>query len=246
MKFQISAYTTKFFKKDLNEDAILVNDCIISDGFFEKKLDLSEFVYAVCDGVSGSDKGFYASQYVLQSIVNCNYKNKDEFKHLLYDINHNFKDVGQRINSSDMSTTFAGIYFNEILNIYSVGDSRVYKVKDNEVKLLTTDDTVANQLFLDGVINEHEKLTHPQRNVLVNFFGNNDDQFKVEHIEDNDFKKATYILMTDGISDYVPKERLEELMKMEIDGFDMMRLLVGEAMQNNSSDDTSIIILEVI
>ena len=29
MKYQVNAYTTKFFKKDLNEDSILVNDCVI-------------------------------------------------------------------------------------------------------------------------------------------------------------------------------------------------------------------------
>lgn len=245
MKYQVNAYTTKFFKKDLNEDSILVNDCVISDGYFQKMCDLDEFTYAVCDGVSGSDKGYYASAYVLQSIVNNDYSSKEDFKHLLYDINHNFHEVGQRINSHDLSTTFAGIYFNEQMNFFAVGDSRIYKVKDNNVTQITNDDTVAYQLFRDGVIKEHEIENHPQKNVLTNYFGNNDEQFKVQVYEDSDFANATYFIMSDGISDYVPKERLYELMTKNVDGFDLIRLIVGEAMNQGSSDDTSIIILEV-
>lgn len=247
MKYQVNAYTTKYPKKNLNEDSILVNDCILSDGFFQKKLDLDEFVYAVCDGVSGSDKGYYASQYVLQSLVNSSVTDKDDFKHHLYDINHNIKEVGKKINSIDMSTTFAGLYFKDNqMNIFSVGDSRIYKSKDNKVELITSDDTVANKLFHDGVINENELATHPQRNVLLNYFGNNDEQFNVQFYQDTDFHKATFVIMSDGISDYVSKERIDEILKMDIDGFDLLRLLVGEAVSNNSSDDTSVIVLEVL
>ena len=81
--------------------------------------------------------------------------------------------------------------------------------------------------------------------VLINYFGNNDEQFKVQAYEDNDFANATYFIMSDGISDYIPKERLYELMTKNVDGFDLIRLIVGEAMNQGSSDDTSIIILEV-
>lgn len=246
MKYEVNAYTTKYYHKDLNEDAILVNDCVISDGFYQRKCDLDEFIYAVCDGVSGSDKGYYASTYVLQSLINSNYTNKDELRHVLYDINNNLKQVGEKINSNDMSTTLACLYFNEAMNIFSVGDSRVYKVKNGVVTQLTVDDTVANQLFKDGIISEKEIETHPKKNVLLNFFGNSDDQFSVQKYVDEDFENATYFIMSDGISDYIPKERIETLMLTNCDGIDILRILVGEAINNNSSDDISIIVLEVM
>ena len=244
MKYQINAYTTKHFNKVINEDSILVNDCVLSDGFYSKKCDLDEFIYAVCDGVSGSDKGYFASSYVLQSIANANYNNKDDLKHLLYDINQSFKDVGEKVGSYDLSTTFAAIYYNNGMNIYSVGDSRIYKVKDGKVTLLTQDDSLAYQLYLDNVITYDEIFNHPKKNVLVKYFGNNDEQFKIQTLQDDDYKNALYIIMSDGISDYIEPSKLEEIMTKNIDGFDMIRLIIGEAVKNNSNDDISIIVLE--
>lgn len=245
MRYEVNAYTTKYEGKLINEDSILVNDCVLSDGFFQKKCDLDEFLYTVCDGVSGSDKGYYASSYVNQALINLEFKDCVDFKHALYDINHGLVDAGVKIGAPDLSTTFAGIYFKDQMNILAVGDSRVYKVKDGEVNQITSDDTVANQLFLDGVLNYEESLNHPQKNVLVNYFGNNDNEFRIQSYEDNDFNRATYFIMSDGISDFIPQERLFEIMKSPIDGFDKLRLMVGEALVNNSNDDLSLIILEV-
>ena len=146
-----------------------------------------------------------------------------------------------------MSSTLAGIYYeNNRMNIFNVGDSRVYRISSGVLSRLTEDDAVAYKLYRDGVISEREIETHPQKNVLTNYFGNNPIDFFVHYKEDYDFDgQNAYLVMSDGISDFVSDKRIEELAKMDIDGLDKIRLLIGEAMKNGSNDDISIVLVEI-
>lgn len=247
MNFEVYAYTTKYHKKNINEDAVFVNDLVISDGYYHQKYLSENFISCICDGVTGAAKGFYASQYILQSIANSEFINFDDFKHLLVDTNDALRNVGMQIKAPDMSSTMAGVYYeNKRMHIFNVGDSRVYKSVDGVLTRITYDDAVAYKLFKDGVISEREIETHPQKNVLINYFGNNSHDFNVHYYEDLDFdKKVSYIIMSDGISDFLKDEKISEITALNIEGFDKIRLLVGESMNRGCNDDVSVVLVEV-
>jgi PPM family protein phosphatase len=52
-----------------------------------------------------------------------------------------------------------------------VGDSRLYRVRKGRVDVVTSDDSVVQQLVQSGAINADQALTHPQRNQLLTALG---------------------------------------------------------------------------
>ena len=53
-----------------NEDRILINDDVISDGFFETESNEQTTIICVADGVGGNNAGAVASSFVCESIKN--------------------------------------------------------------------------------------------------------------------------------------------------------------------------------
>ena len=65
MRYYIYGYTDTGSCRNNNEDAVLVNKEIITEGFCESVAD-APFITAVCDGVGGENAGELASKLCLQ------------------------------------------------------------------------------------------------------------------------------------------------------------------------------------
>jgi serine/threonine protein phosphatase PrpC len=77
MKFNISSFTHIGTKRQINQDRILANDKILSDGFYSLDNQTSCFCF-VADGIGGGLAGEIASQFVLDAIL----KQKENFHKL--------------------------------------------------------------------------------------------------------------------------------------------------------------------
>src|SRR5690606_32025451 len=53
----------------------------------------------------------------------------------------------------------------------SVGDSRIYLLRDGELSRLTVDHSLVEELVREGAITPEEARTHPRRNVVTRVLG---------------------------------------------------------------------------
>ncbi|MBR6641993.1 MAG: serine/threonine-protein phosphatase, partial [Clostridia bacterium] len=100
----------------------------------------------------------------------------------------------------NMGTTLTMLFVKDDVGYHiSVGDSRIYELKENAITLLTEDDTYVNALLRDNIISREEAKVHPERHVLVRAIGIaknvNFDVNKIENI-----KGRRFLLCTDGLT----------------------------------------------
>ena len=151
-----------------NEDYIVQHD-------FSDKVHL----YIVLDGVGGHNSGDVASRVTGQKVLEylktnmdienisesiikeaVQYANKEIYN--LSNGNRDYRGMGTTISLLLLDGNIA--YF------VSVGDSRIYSIKEGLVQI-TEDDTYINALLKDNIINKEEAKNHPQKHMLVNAIG---------------------------------------------------------------------------
>lgn len=131
----------------------------------------------------------------------------------------------------------------EKLLFTNIGDSRLYRLREGRLELLTRDDSFVNYLVELGEITQEEAKNHPNRNMLTRALGT-DEHLEV-YIEEGEWKKGDrYLLCSDGLSSMVEDGRMEELLQ----GDDLEAVadaLVQEALSEGGRDNITLVLIEM-
>ncbi len=160
--------------RDTNQDSYFVSDI---------KDDLNLFILA--DGMGGYKGGEIASSLAVESVKNyicVNFtkienKEKDVILNLIegaieYANNVVYEKSREIPELNEMGTTLEVclIYGNKVF-IGHVGDSRVYRIRKNIIRKLTTDHSYVEKLVREGSITREESYNHPKKNMLLKALG---------------------------------------------------------------------------
>lgn len=113
------------------------------------------------------------------------------------------------------TTVVAALCSSEFLTIAHVGDSRGYLLTEGRFVQVTKDHSLVGELVRQGEISEEEAEFHPRKHVLLQALGTEEE---VES-EAETFKwdpGNIVLLCSDGLSNNVNGEQLEEVMRSEI------------------------------
>ncbi|MFP4379840.1 MAG: Stp1/IreP family PP2C-type Ser/Thr phosphatase [Candidatus Sumerlaeia bacterium] len=146
-----------------------------------------------------------------------------------------------------MGTTLSGfvVYGNQICLVH-VGDSRVYRLRDGDLKLLTNDHSWVNEQVQRNMITEEEARNHRWRNVITRALGHkNDLQVDSEVLEA--LPEDMYLVCSDGLTGMVQDEALREVMLSEGDEpAKACRILVDKANDAGGTDNITLIIVKML
>ncbi len=228
-----------------NEDRILINGTIISDGFFETE-STGKTTICVADGVGGNNAGAVASSFVCESLKNMASINKSN----LIDINTKLIEKSTSdANLKGMATTLSGICIDDSkANIFHIGNTRLYVFQGNYIKQITEDHTSVNWLVKTGKLSKKEAETYDRRNEITACFGGGNPTLinSLIFIENNDalLNAKRMILTSDGVHEYVSIDELEDVLNNEsLDPLSMCSEILSIAKANGSTDDKSIVII---
>jgi len=124
-----------------------------------------------------------------------------------------------------------------------VGDSRIYRVRKDEIKQLTEDHSLVASMVREGLITPKEAETHPRRNVLQRSMGVAEDvEIDVQgpfELQEGD----TFILCSDGLHGLVKEPELKEVAKFPIEkaADDYVKL----ALARGAPDNVTVIVARV-
>lgn len=241
-------------RRNQNEDKILINKKIYDIGEYEINADENNILVALADGMGGKDAGEIASELVLQEfseiVDTINIKNyKQEIEKASVEAS---KKISERVledeNIVDMGTTLTGAYIceDEIIT-FNMGDSRTYILKNGMLNQLTKDDSQVQMLIDMGVIEESERNFQENKNIINRFFSaNTENNYPTIKEQMLKFQEGDIMLLcSDGLTDYLEIEKIEEeLNSKEITLNEKIRNLINKAIENGSSDNISIILVE--
>lgn len=140
-----------------------------------------------------------ASQWLSQQITMEN--------HSIIEKSNQFADL------NGMGTTLvAVVYFTDEVVIASIGDSRAYLLRDGQLRQLTEDHSLVNELVKRGEISRQAARHHPQKNVIIRSLGISNDA---------NFDLNTYplvlndqlLLCTDGLTNMVDDQQIATVLE---------------------------------
>jgi PPM family protein phosphatase len=159
----------------------------------------------------------------------------------------NRKIYSEGARSPDLSgmgtTVVAALVAGDRITIVSVGDSRMYRLREGALEQLTKDDT-----WLASVLGEKQAEDadphHPLRHVLTSVVGTKDD-VKPGSREEQLVAGDRFLLCTDGIHGKLDSGSLTSLLATAPSALDGADSVVKEAITRGTSDNATALVINV-
>ena len=163
----------------------------------------------------------------------------------VFDLAYNDRD------DCDLGTTLvATAVFNDQLYWISVGDSRIYLFRDDELKQLSNDHIYANHLEIDvanGKISRDEANNHPEKDYLTSYLGlpsltEIDQNYEPLQLKGGDI----IVLCSDGLYDTLQESEIAFLLKRRTPSIaeELVKQTLGK--DNTHQDNVTVIAFKVI
>lgn len=206
---------------------------------------------AIADGMGGHPSGHIASKMVLKCLAIAfeNFENtmdKTQAKTWLANV---FENINNVINEEaqktpdyqGMGTTLVtALVHPEYILIANVGDSRAYvTTNDHKLMQITEDHTLVAELYRQGELSEAELEAHPNKNILMQAIGT-EPEIVVDIFDLEGGIPHQILLCTDGLTDMVTKEKIEEILMISTDLELVAKSLIAEANNNGGKDNISV------
>ena len=219
--------------RDNNEDSLIV---------IEPK------TFVVADGMGGASAGEVASQMLVETVKNFLLKQPatwDEkiLAQAILLANDKILNMARRHKEYEGMGTTATILNLDGGQAYfaHVGDSRLYRLRNNILQQITEDHSYVETLVRRGEITPEEARVHPMKNVLTQAVG------AVENIsvdtanfpvESGD----TFLLCTDGLTNMVDDDSIKNILQSALNPADA---LIDAALKAGGRDNISVIVVGV-
>ncbi len=199
-----------------NEDALLLHHTVRTEGAMQMMLP-APFLVAVSDGVSGEAAGELASRSCLEQLATVKYQKRINLRRRILEIHKAIAALSRDSDhAANMQTTLCGIAIDEHdeMRCFNVGDSRIYRYRHGNLKQLSRDQTLVQMLYDEGTITAAEKRVHSHRNIVLPVVGNltEDPKPDVFVYPDGLRHGDVLLLCSDGLTDYVSNDEIEEIM----------------------------------
>lgn len=225
-------------KRTNNEDSLYSNN------------DLGLFM--VADGMGGHKGGDKASKLAIETSVE-NYKKlyaeglspKDALKKAVQEAAKEvYRSSLLNPDLKGMGTTLSALVLGkDCIYISHIGDSRIYRLRENKLSLLTTDHSLVHEQVEAGIMTEEEARTSSLRNIITRAIGH-DQNARADHfqslIQDDDM----FLLCTDGLNNMLNDEKIREILTKQEPKKSIHRL-ISEANLRGGDDNISVILVSL-
>jgi PPM family protein phosphatase len=216
----------------------------------ERALASRGMVFLVCDGMGGHAAGQIASELACKTFIDVylHHPASDPAAAMAAGVHaaHRFvADVGRSVPSRrGMGTTLSGlILIQDRAYTVQVGDSRVYRWRSGDLRLLTQDHTWVEDMVRAGAITAEEGETHPYRHALTRAIGAEGDASP--DIERHDLREGDrFLICSDGVMNHVSDDEIGRILDAHAPAEAAWKL-VGQALLGGGSDNTTVLIVRV-
>jgi serine/threonine protein phosphatase PrpC len=154
--------------------------------------------------------------------------------------------VEERPELTGMGTTVSALVrVDDVIATAHIGDSRIYLLRDGELSQITNDHTFVQRLVETGRITPEEAAVHPRRSVLMRVLGDIDQSPEIDTSILGTVPGDRWMLCSDGLTSYVPQERILAALANGRTPADAANLLVGEALEHGAPDNVTAIVLDI-
>jgi PPM family protein phosphatase len=211
----------------------------------------SPHLLVVADGMGGAAAGDLASAVAIDTVRDVDQATSGE--QMLTVLGSAVGRANERIahlvdadpSLDGMGTTLTGALFDGTeLGLVHIGDSRAYRLRDNQLERLTHDHSWVQSLVDDGKITEEDAAIHPHRSLLLKVLNGqpaNDPDLTMVPVAAGD----RLMFCSDGVCGLVDDEQIEAALRLpKLD--EAVSKLVAEALAEGGIDNITVIVADVV
>lgn len=236
----ISQFTSKGANKIINEDAI--ETLIVDDGL----------LCILCDGVGADSDPEVASRITVSAVKNLfDASDKTDYleriKDTIIDANDFLvKYSHQKKDNNQMTTTLDILYLKDNFAYWGhIGDSRIYYLRGNTLRLLTKDHTLIQKLIEEGFLTLKQAINHPSSHILLKALGKDNPEPDLSKMRLNNFENHRFFLCSDGISSLIDDSELQQIISNK-DFDSIQNNIISLVRSRGAIDDYSFILIEKV
>lgn len=221
-----------------------------SDYFMNKK---GYLLAVLCDGMGGHRSGDIASSMVASHLgeVWCktDFQTTSDIKEWLHEaINLENQRLLSKAELSPeltgMGTTIVVAAASEDgIIIANVGDSRAYCLVRGQIKQLTEDHSLVQELFKSGEISASEAQNHPRKNVLTRSMGVNE-PLLVDLFFYTYQTEELILLCSDGLTNMISPDEIQRVLALPVSLEKKADQLVNFANQRGGFDNITVLLID--
>ncbi len=210
-------------------------------------------MFVVADGMGGVAGGEVASATAIARFDNFRGAAAVDSESVIAAVRGANADVFERrlndVERRDMGTTLTGVALTrqggaDAVLVFNVGDSRVYMRRGSDVRRVTKDHSVVQELIDAGEITEQEAVMHPERNVVTRIIGGAadvdvDSWLLAPEVGDR------FLVCSDGLTGEVQEAELTRMVLSTSPPSDLVDALLGEALAAGARDNVSVLVVDV-
>lgn len=233
-----SGLTDRGLVRRVNEDAFL---------------DLPELgLWVVADGMGGHDAGDVASRMIVETLRSTPLEGSlaqrmDQLEDAVEQVNQHlisrsYHDDGRRqIIGSTIAVLMAeSPHLGAIL---WAGDSRIYRLRDGDLRQLSNDHSQVESYVRQGIISREQARSHPERNVITRAVGSQDELYlEADACEFNAGDR--YLLCSDGLTRHLEDVEIARLLA-EGPPKAVCRALVDLTLDRGAKDNVTVVVVEI-
>lgn len=221
--------------RDHNEDSLLV----------------TASVFAVADGMGGHAAGEVASRIVTETLEELAERDRivpDDIVAALALANTRLLESAARHpEQTGMGTTATGLSVvsaggSDHWAVFNVGDSRVYRLVDAELNLVTVDHSEVQEMIDAGLLTAEQAARHPLRNIVTRSLGT-----EVTPVPDlwvfPPSPGERFVICSDGLSNELSREEIRRVVVEVDDPQQAAVALVAAAVEAGGRDNVTAIVV---
>ena len=270
-RLRVGVVSTVGNYREHNEDNFylpLKNDASLGEGVDDREYevevgdeDLAIKLFVVADGMGGQLAGEKASQMAVE-IIPKELSRRLGSGSITGDkaIQRAIRDAVAAANQEILSLSVVQTEFSHMgttvvlalfhggrMYVAGIGDSRVYRVRDGQITLLTKDHSLAQALLEAGTITAEELPNHKFSHVLYLYLGSKDARGGPEDVDAIELVEGDrFLLASDGLTGVVGDAQLAEIITLSTDPCETARVLKKLALDNQSKDNVTCLVIHVV
>ncbi len=208
-------------------------------------------LWAVADGMGGHEAGDVASDMITKALEAIDPNTTlsgfvDQVDDTLVAVNQQLRDrSAQEFGGRTMGATVVTFVARGPLGVCLwAGDSRLYRLRGDELKQISRDHSPLEELIEKGVLSEEEAAAHPDSNVITRAVGGQAElvlDVSLVDIEPGD----TYLLCSDGLYREVePEEIGQHMADDDVDA--IVSKLIDLALERGARDNVAIVVCRAV
>lgn len=214
--------------------------------------------FVLADGMGGHQAGEIAARETVTSLCRVlKKKMASSKKYSLIDLQDLLKRSIMHVNVlvykmgrtkyewRGMGTTLCCLFFHEEGLVFAhVGDSRIYRMRDNKFEQLTKDHSLLRDLLDQGQLNDREASDFIYKHIITKAIGT---EPKVEpSVKSTTIKSGdVYLMCSDGLSDLLSAKEIADILKESPSNEIAAQTLINRANEEGGRDNITVLITKI-